>query len=335
MPETKSEVDRIRPKDLHDKAVALRKECGERFFGDYHERFVDTRCPACGKDGKTVFFKYGFTHRKCAACATLYCSPRPTEDMLIEYYSTSKATCFWTDLLVSTGCERKVLQYGPRAEQLVEILKQDTDFNSARAVDLGAGSGAFALALSRTGFFDKVMAVDFSDKCCDACEKLGLETRHGSVDVLSDVQVNFISMNDMVEHLFDPMQFLSQCYDVLDPNGYISIACPNGEGFDFQVMQEKTVNITPPEHLNYFNSDSLALLLESVGFEMVSICTPGILDVQIVARAFRDGLIDLKDNLWLRERIIQDDAEFLAAFQKFLQQNKWSSHMVAIAKKSQ
>jgi len=333
MSKTSREVDKIRPKALHDRALLLRKQCGEAFFQEHHADFVETPCPACKNVGENVFHKYGFTHKKCPFCSTLYCSPRPTEQLIESYYATSEATEYWTELLVRTDNVRKALQYLPRVTHLVQILQKDRAFRPGCAVDLGAGSGAFALALFKTGFFKEVLAVDFSEKCCEACEEAGLETKKGSVETLAGMNVSLITMNDMIEHLFDPGSFLSACHDALDQNGYISIACPNGEGFDFQIMQEKTVNITPPEHLNYFNPRSITMLLESVGFEIISMSTPGILDLQIVARAFFDGVIDLKDNAWMKAMIIREDEQFFSNFQHFLQENNCSSHMVVIAKK--
>jgi predicted SAM-dependent methyltransferase len=109
------------------------------------------------------------------------------------------------------------------------------------------------------------------------------------IDIIDDESVDLISMNDMIEHLFDPKTFLMQCRTKLVSDGALSIACPNGEGFDYQLMKEMTVNITPPEHLNYFNPNSLSFLLERTGFKVVSIETPGILDVQIVKRALQQN----------------------------------------------
>lgn len=330
----KSEIDRMRPIMSHDIALSLRKKCGEDFFQKHNAEFIDVVCPACGLEGNKSFVRYGFYHKICKNCSTTWCSPRPTERLLEDYYSSSEATKYWTSLLIQTDNDRKALQYAPRVQQLVDILKNDPEFIPSLAVDLGAGSGSFALALLKTRCFRNVLAVDFDEDCCKVCKNSGLETKKGSIGVLDHNTASLITMNDMLEHLFDPKGFLIQCYAALEPNGYLSIACPNGEGFDFKIMKESTVNITPPEHLNYFNPHSITLLLESIGFKVVSLETPGILDVQIVDRAFKLGQIQLSENEYIKSLILNNDKNVLMSFQEFLKLNKLSSHMIAVAKKT-
>jgi 2-polyprenyl-3-methyl-5-hydroxy-6-metoxy-1,4-benzoquinol methylase len=333
MSESKSKIDKMRPADMHNKALELREKCGIDFYKKNSGEFVEVPCPACGGEGEDIFLKFGYTHKLCGKCFTTWCSPRPANDLLTEYYTSSEATKFWTSLLIQTNAERKAVQYYPRVEQLVGVLKNDADFTPELAVDLGAGSGAFALVLKNIEYFQKVLAVDFDIDCCNACQKVGLETLQGSVESLEENQVSLITMNDMIEHLFSPREFLEKCYASLRNGGYISIACPNGEGFDFKIMKEKTVNITPPEHLNYFNPESLEILLNSAGFEVVLSETPGMLDVQIVKRAFESGMINLEDNSYIKYILSSENSDELESFQQFLKAYKRSSHMVVVAKK--
>jgi SAM-dependent methyltransferase len=139
-------------------------------------------------------------------------------------------------------------------------------------------------------------------------------------------------MNDLIEHVYDPQSLLEECYRSLKPRGYISIATPNGEGFDFKIIKEKTKNITPPEHLNYFNPYSIDLLLKKVGFIPISIETPGILDVDIV-RKERDSGFPLTDKNEYINLILSQDKTIIDNFQKFIANNKLSSHMLVIAQK--
>ena len=202
------------------------------------------------------------------------------------------------------------------------------------AVDLGAGSGAFALSLKQTQFFSDVIAIDFDEDCCKTCESYGLNTMQGSVELIGDNTASLISMNDIVEHLFDPETFLTQCWEKLIHGGAISIACPNGEGFDYQIMKELTVNVTPPEPLNYFNPSSLTHLLEKTGFNVISVETPGILDVQIVKRALQEDKIDMTDSQYLKDILLNGNDKSLSGLQDLLKSNLLSSHMVIVAVKT-
>lgn len=200
-------------------------------------------------------------------------------------------------------------------------------------VDIGSGSGAFALALKKQNFFDKVVAMDFSQDCINKCASLGLDTIHGSVEKLEDNSCDFFSMNDLIEHLFNPQKFICECREKLKSGGILSIACPNGEGFDFKLMKQDTVNVHPPEHLQYFNTYSIELLLQECGFEPISIETPGILDVQIVKREVDNKNFILKSNDFIQFLLSECPETVQNNFQKFLSENKLSSHLQVIAKK--
>lgn len=331
------EIDRMRPVNEHQKACELREQCGISFYQLYHRDFIEVSCPACGSDEwEFAFTKYGFNHNKCLRCKTLFCSPRPPEELLVEYYTNFEAPKYWSELLLKTDVSRKQLQHRPRVEKIVTLLKDDFAEREIAAADLGAGTGAFALALRDSGFFKKVIAVDFSEDCVQACAKRGLEAYRGTVDDITEDSIGLLTMNDLVEHLSQPLPFLKKCCSIMAPKGIIAIATPNGEGFDYQVMKEKTVNITPPEHLNYFNPYSIKLLLEKAGFTVRKVETPGILDTQIVMREVAKGSVDLgRDNKFLQYLLGDTSSEVVSAFQKFLQENLLSSHMLALAQKGQ
>lgn len=332
-----NEIEKMRPLDVHERALLLREKSGYEFYNYNSSLLVEVPCPACGnKHGKQSFNKFGFNHKKCSNCLTLWCSPRPTEQLLAHYYSHSEATKYWTQLLVKTDSERKAIQYAPRVNHILGVLRKFSKQRPAQAVavDVGAGSGAFALCLKQANYFSDVVAVDFDEDCCNACKSYGINTKQGSINIIDDNSVSLISMNDMIEHLFDPESFLRQCRKKLVDGGAVSIACPNGEGFDFQIMKEMTVNITPPEHLNYFNPHSICLLLKKTGFKVISVETPGILDVQIVKRALQQKKIDMNDNEYLKHILLNGSDETLGRLQDFIKSNNLSSHMVLIAAKA-
>ena len=112
------------------------------------------------------------------------------------------------------------------------------------------------------------------------------------------------------------------------------LSTPNGEGFDFKILKDKTENITPPEHIQYFNPKSIKILLEKIGFEIIDISTPGILDTNIIKRQITEKQFDIKQNNEFLDFIYSINNEELEnSFQKFIQENKLSSHMLIFARK--
>ena len=323
----------MRPEGEYKEVLKQRELDGKAFFKKYNNDFIDVLCPACGNKGVNVFEKYGFKHNLCEKCNTLYCSPSPPEDLLTIYYNNYEAPKRWTSLLIKADVERKRLQYEPRVMEIISTIRDRGGANGGTAVDLGAGSGAFALCLKNTGFYKDVIALDFSEPCVEACRQQGLKAVLGGVDKMNDNSADLICMNDLIEHVFKPFDLLKECFRVLRKDGFISIATPNGQGFDFSILKDKTRNITPPEHLNYFNPRSLDIILSRAGFYTISLGTPGKLDVEIILKEKNSGF-SIKENNEYVDHILDQDETVLDNFQKFLSENKLSSHMLCLAQKT-
>jgi len=186
MHNSSKEIDRMRPRETYNKSLDLKKKSAIKFFETYNKQFVNVNCPACGSEGVDFFVKYGFRHKTCDNCFTFWCSPRPTEDLLSHFYATSEAAKYWTKLLIETDNERKSLQYEPRVQHIIDLLNDDYSFDPRLAVDLGAGSGAFSLALLNKNYFDNILAVDIDEDCCKVCKSSGLKTKRGSAEDLDN-----------------------------------------------------------------------------------------------------------------------------------------------------
>ncbi len=86
--------------------------------------------------------------------------------------------------------------------------------------------------------------------------------------------------------------------------------------------------------MQYFNPYSIRKILERIGFKVVNVSTPGILDVEIIKRQINEKNLDLKkDNAFLSflYSLKSDNTE--ESFQNFLQENNLSSHMLIFVEK--
>ena len=80
-------------------------------------------------------------------------------------------------------------------------------------------------------------------------------------------------MINVLEHVPDAVRTVQECKQVLNPGGILCIRVPN----DFSEIQaaarEKTGAapwwIAVPDHINYFNFESLRQLLDKLGFEAI------------------------------------------------------------------
>lgn len=318
----------IRPAELEKQ----QQEAYERDIARVLERkseFVQVDCPACGSsDSFLDLQKYGLDFLRCKLCRTLYQSPRPTPEILDFYYSTSENYKFWNQFIFPASEQvRREKIFRPRVRRLLEACAR-YGIRTARLIDVGAGFGTFCEEVLSEGTFESAIAVEPTPDLADSCRGRGLTVIDKPVEDLQvgELEADVVTAFEVVEHLFEPTQFLQTCYSLLAPGGLVVITCPNIEGFDLLTLKTKSAAIDL-EHLNYFHPHSLASLLEASGFEVVDWSTPGELDAELVRKSVLAGEHSLAAEPFLRKILIDEWDEHGSAFQRYLASAGLSSHL--------
>lgn len=85
----------IRPAGVHERYLALTQEDTETFFTD-RSGWSECPCPGCGGDScDPAFTKHGFRYVVCAACSSLFVSPRPPQAELDRFYRDAPSSRYW------------------------------------------------------------------------------------------------------------------------------------------------------------------------------------------------------------------------------------------------
>ncbi len=59
------------------------------------------RCPGCQSEiGRHGFEKFGMSYLECDKCKSVYVSPRPSEEELIDFYRNSGSSRFWRERIL-------------------------------------------------------------------------------------------------------------------------------------------------------------------------------------------------------------------------------------------
>ena len=85
---------------------------------------------------------------------------------------------------------------------------------------------------------------------------------------LPDSHFDVCVLNDVIEHVRDPLAFLREVHRVLRPGGTIFIATPSLDSWSARVMKERWME-WKPEHLTYFNRGNIQTALLKAGFQNV------------------------------------------------------------------
>ena len=297
--------------------------------------FVLVNCPACGsKKNQQKFSKFGFHYVECDSCETLFMNPRPSQKVLDEFYKNSSAYTFWNKYIFPSSEKiRREKIFKPRVDKILEVCKKYR-IKTKSVLEVGAGFGTFCEEMNSRNVFRRVVAVEPTPELASTCRQKSIEVIELPIEKIfleKSQKFNVIVNFEVIEHLFNPNQFIKSCKKSLLPGGLLVITCPNGKGFDFLTLG-KDCNSIDHEHLNYFNPESISKLISKNGLKVLEVITPGRLDAELVRNKINEGVLDISNQLFLKTVLIKKWEEIGSKFQNFISENGLSSSMWVIAK---
>ena len=292
------------------------------------KKLTTCSCPGCRSGHNSVAFeKYGMKYLLCDDCGSLFVSPRPSEEMLDDFFQNSKSSCFWRENILSETREtRRSKLFRPRAQWLLDA------FDAYRPnAQLGIVAGHHNdLLIQELCFLEKnlfrlivtnpVADIEFADITMSG---LTIKpTRINDLPSLGPADV-FLAF-DIMDRCADPDALFASARATLSPGGLFLGSTTLISGFDLQVLWDRSETIYPPERLNLFSLEGMLELFNRHGFEALEFSTPGMFDVEIVKRALRSN----PDDDWprfVRYLVENRDDDALQTFQEYLQKYCLSS----------
>ena len=146
-----------------------------------------------------------------------------------------------------------------------------------RLLNIGCGTGEF-VSFMKNGGWD-VAGLELSSQAASIAKEKGIEVYSLSLeDFTSSHQhlhatFSVITAINVLEHVPNPVEVLTALKDLLVHDGLIMLRVPN----DFSQLQMDAQNhlqkqpwwVATPDHINYFDFQSLEALLGRVGFDVV------------------------------------------------------------------
>ncbi len=315
----------IRPEALLNRYRELSAEDAKFFFGN--ETRLDIACVACGEtQTKHQFDKNKFAYEKCIYCGTLFQSPRPAIANFELFYRQSKSSRYWAEVFFPAVAEtRREKIFRPRVERLTELC-QEKNINVKRLLDVGAGFGIFLEEWRKSFPQTKLLAIEPSGSLAQECRSKNLEVVEEIVEnvVGHDNSADLVICFEVLEHVYDPLDFLRALKRLVRPDGYVFVSTLCVDGFDLQVLWDKSNQVFPPHHINLLSIKGFERLFQRAGLANVEVTTPGRLDVDIVRNACKGDPELLQGQRFLKN-ILENDSS-AAAFQNFLVEQRMSSH---------
>lgn len=320
----------IRPQRLFSKYLDLARDDALTLFSP--DDLSSIVCPACGSStSKHEFDKHRFPYASCNSCFTLFANPRHSLESFQRYYTSSKSSSFWaTDFYKETQEARTELLWRPKAKSILRYLDEH-QASFQNVVDIGGGYGLFAQTYYQlTG--TKPLVIEPSPVMADVCRNRGLNVLQCFFEDIQPCDLPtgptlFLSF-ELVEHLHDPFKFFLYLSRLMKPGDSFIFTTLSSLGLDILTLWQDSDAVSPPHHLNFFNPQSITLLLDRVGLTTSSVSTPGLLDIDILLRSKQ-----LIKNRVVYNQLVHSTREQLDNWQLFLQKNLTSSHMRVICSK--
>ena len=208
-------------------------------------------------------------------------SPKPSISELSEHYSKK----FYKQKVDAnthshTYSDEEINYFNVCAKIAIKTFQRFSNPKKPNLLDLGCGEGFFANYFSKNGW--KTSLVDFSDAGLRRHNPSLLESFQQAdlFDYLDSKKkqiktYDLVNLDSVLEHVIDPIKLLNTLKTNMSSDAILKIEVPN----DFSSFQNLLINlncteetwVSPPEHLSYFNCNSLRTLLDNQGFDLLSL----------------------------------------------------------------
>lgn len=249
-------------------------------------------CALCGstrsKKLLTSYDKYlrvdrtKFTLVRCTECGLVYLNPQPTMEELAKYYPSHYPSYSpQYDVLEHNWLYdfikkiKRLLRRGSDIKETLPKRKEVDTETRLKVLDFGCGSGRFLLSLKEVHPLWNLYGFDIG---------ANKEVRNidSNITIIIDVPdslfVHFekesfdhIYLNNVLEHVNDPVSVLRNLATLLKPSGEMTIEVPNIDSIKFKIFRSNFFSLEIPRHLYHFSPKTLGALCAKCDLTVESI----------------------------------------------------------------
>lgn len=255
-------------------------------------------CPVCASPRRRVLYDdlgdrlFGapglWRLWRCTACGAAYLDPRPVPHAIGRAYPDSYYThedsaeaLAGAAAMVRTPLAGRILAAcvgvlpllprSTRNDASLAATRRTQDGNTAstpRLLDVGCGGGALLARMRSQGW--EVEGIDIDRGALEVARAAGLPVRHATLTDLATErplrQFDVVTLDHVLEHLYDPVGSLRAARLLLRPGGVLWLATPNLAALGHRSFGRSWMPLDPPRHLVLFSPGALQLALRSAGF---------------------------------------------------------------------
>jgi 2-polyprenyl-3-methyl-5-hydroxy-6-metoxy-1,4-benzoquinol methylase len=255
-------------------------------------------CLLCGREGSVryrdlrdcTFEAPGcWNYRYCEHCQLLWLAERPLPTDMGRYYAT-----YYTHAELEQGHYKRNFKKALMARELrsdalcpgsgwrlaAAVLRNLPPFSESalmgtmmlggctpgRLLDVGCGNGDFLATMQQAGW--EVAGIEPDPRAAEVSSKrLGIIVPTVSLRAtcLPPASYDAITLQHVIEHVYDPIEVMQECRRILKPTGHIVIVTPNIRSLGHSRFADNWRGLEPPRHLHLFSADALRECAQRAG----------------------------------------------------------------------
>jgi len=262
-------------KEIYAEMLPVQKDIAEKLKLEISNDNVWKKrdCPICGEPPRweplNHNYSYGMRITRCRVCDFTYSADVLSQEYDNQLYESTERFYEIYLRLKNQLIYQRLEQ--TKAKYLVQTANQFTP--KGKMLDIGSGAGSVVLAAQNDGW--EAAGIEPNPLFFKESQKKGLNIYQGFFPILATSNqqpahnsFSFISMLDVLEHMINPIEFLSSVKEHLTSDGIILIQVPNLNSLYIQLDGEKNTNFCIG-HWSYFTPRTLNMTLEKAGFENI------------------------------------------------------------------
>lgn len=221
-------------------------------------------CPICGSKSflvdkvKTINEKsnYIVELRECCECAHWWHSPIPSQQLLSSWYR-DKSEFVVPPNYIGTSADNV------DSVKIYKKLISSFGNKDINYLEVGCGNGNLLKYFSSK--FSICYGVEPGKWVKDDTTKIVPDLK----DLPGDIKFDIVVIQDVLEHVADPVGLLKKINSIVNPSCVISLGFPNKDSLKAKIRKGKWSMILPFGHIHYFSSKSIDIMSFKADFDVI------------------------------------------------------------------
>jgi hypothetical protein len=228
-----------------------------------------TTCPYCENSASTLFIAHDrnrcisstlFPYYRCASCGLIFLQSVPPD--LDVYYPE--------DYYPVPGSRSEFEAASENERFKLDLV---TPFiQKGKLLEVGPAFGNFAYLAKQAGFDVEVIEMD--SRCCEFIRTVSgiptIQSTDAGAAVKDKGPYDVIALWHVIEHLPDFQQTLDALAGKIRKGGFLVMAAPNPESWQFRILGRYWTHLDAPRHVVLIPVGLLIMHMQKSGFKVVS-----------------------------------------------------------------